>query len=163
MGYDAWDSKFAGKLDAHPGLIDNSALLKCKCNLTNYESFFNDNYFSSGSTQEVLKDHLLEKLDYTLLPKQAWDLLVSRYGLSQGSSPIPRFFNFVFWLVPYYFSLKTRYVVEYGTHVKHLKVEVYLIGFKLCVHPNVRDTKTYFFSRGVNIGECGNICMLCIT
>ena len=51
-------------------------------------------------------------------------------------------------------------MVEYGTYVKHLKVEVYLIEFKLCVHPNVSDTKTYFFSRAVNIGECGNICML---
>ena len=104
MGYDTWDLRFAGKLDAHPGPIDNSALFKCKCNLTSYESFYD--IFSSGSAQEILKDHLAEELDYSLLPKQAWNLLVSRYGLSQGSSPIPRFFNFAFWMVPYCFSLK---------------------------------------------------------
>ena len=105
MGYYAWDLRFAGKLDAHPGPIDNSALFKCKCNLTNYESFFND-IFSSGSAQEILKDHLMEELDYALLPKQAWDLLTSRYGLSQGSRPIPRFFNFSFWYQYFTVSLQ---------------------------------------------------------
>ena len=29
-------------------------------------------------------------LDYTLLPKSAWDLLVNWYGLSVGSQPIYR-------------------------------------------------------------------------
>ena len=48
-------------------------------------------------------------------------------------------------------------MVEYGTH---LKVEVYLIEFKLCFHSNVSDTKTCFFSRADSIGERGNICML---
>ena len=51
-------------------------------------------------------------------------------------------------------------MVEYGTSVKKLKVEVYLIEFKLCVHPNVSDTKTFFFSRADNIGECGNVYVL---
>ena len=50
--------------------------------------------FSSGSTQEVLKPNLMQDLDYSLLPKQAWDFLVSIYGLFQGSRPIPRLFNF---------------------------------------------------------------------
>ena len=50
--------------------------------------------FFSGSTQEILKDHLMEEVNYSLLPKQAWDFLVSIYGLSQGSRPIPRLFNF---------------------------------------------------------------------
>ena len=44
-------------------------------------------------------------------------------------------------------------MVEYGTYVKHLKVEVYCIEFRLCVHPNVNDTKTFSFSRADNIGE----------
>ena len=54
----------------------------------------------------------------------------------------------------------TRYVVEYGTRVKRLQVEVYLVEFKLCVHPNVNDTKSFSFSMADNIGECGNTCML---
>ena len=91
MGYNIWDLTFVGKLDAHPGPVDNSSLLKCKCNFTNVESFYNF-CIPSGSTQEILKDHLLEELDYDLLPKQAWDFLVSRYGLSQGSQPIPRLY-----------------------------------------------------------------------
>ena len=32
----------------------------------------------------------MEELDYGLLPKPAWDLLVSWYGLSVGSQPICR-------------------------------------------------------------------------
>ena len=92
MGYDTCDLNFTGKLDARPGPIDNSALFKCtcKCNLANDEYF--TMIFSSDLTQEMLKDHLVENLDYYLLPKQAWDFLVSRYGLSQDSRPIPRLF-----------------------------------------------------------------------
>ena len=40
-----------------------------------------------------------------------------------------------------------RRVVEYGTYVKHLKVEVYLVELKLCVHPHINETKVRFFSR----------------
>ena len=88
MGYDTWDLRSAGKLHAHPGPVDNSSLFKCKCNLR-IMSLFTIN-FSSGSTQEILKLHLMEELDYYLLPKQAWDFLVSIYGISHGSQPIPR-------------------------------------------------------------------------
>ena len=51
-------------------------------------------------------------------------------------------------------------MVEYGTYVKLVKVEVYLIEFRLCVHPNVNDTKTFFFSGADNISECGSIYVL---
>ena len=53
-------------------------------------------------------------------------------------------------------------MVEYGTYVKQLKVEIYLIEFKLCVHPHVSDTKISFFSKADNIGECGNTCTLIV-
>ena len=49
MGYDTWDLRSAGKLDAHPGSIDNAALFKCKCNLTNYESLFMIFFFRLNS------------------------------------------------------------------------------------------------------------------
>ena len=39
VGYDTLELKFAGKLNAHPGPIDNSSLLKCKWNFMNYELF----------------------------------------------------------------------------------------------------------------------------
>jgi ubiquitin carboxyl-terminal hydrolase 4/11/15 len=39
---------------------------------------------------EELKEHLMEELDYYLLPAAAWEMLVSWYGISKGSHPIPR-------------------------------------------------------------------------
>ena len=61
-----------------------------------------------------------------------------------------------------FFFKTTRNVVWYGTYDKHLKVEVYLIEFKLCVHPRVNNTRTFFFSRADSIGECtcGSVCTL---
>ena len=40
---------------------------------------------------DVLKEHLMEELDYALLPKPAWDKLSKWYGLSDGSRPIIRY------------------------------------------------------------------------
>ena len=55
-----------------------------------------------------------------------------------------------------------RCVVEFGNFVKHLKVEVYLIDLKLCVHPNINDYKTHSFSRldtiSKNNEKAYNIC-----
>lgn len=41
--------------------------------------------------------------------------------------------------------------MEYGTYVKHLKVEVYLFDLKTCVHPHVNDIKHMTFSRADTI------------
>lgn len=46
-----------------------------------------------------------------------------------------------------------RSVVEYGTYVKHLKVEVYLFDLKLCVHPQINELKVHSFSRADTIGK----------
>ena len=40
---------------------------------------------------DELKDHLMEELDYALLPEPAWNLLVRWYGLSAESRPIVRY------------------------------------------------------------------------
>ena len=50
-----------------------------------------------------------------------------------------------------FFSL--RYVVEYGVYWTQIKVEVYLVGFKLCVHPQINELKVDFFSRACTIGK----------
>jgi ubiquitin carboxyl-terminal hydrolase 4/11/15 len=113
-GYDNWDQYSAGKENANPGPIDNS------------------NLFKNANTDQ-LKDHLMEELDYSLLPKPAYEKLVHWYGLSPGSKPI------------------CRRVVEFGTYVKHLKVEVYLFDLKLCVHPNINETTSIPFSRADTI------------
>lgn len=64
-----------------------------------------------------IKDHLIDELDYVLLPEEAFQLLVKWYGLTEGQQPI------------------TRNVVEYGMFVKNCKVCInvllnYLIGIQ---------------------------------
>ena len=76
----------------------------------------------------------MEELEYTLVPEETWELLVERYGLSDGSQPIP------------------RKVVEYGLYMKHCKVEVYLLNFKLCLHPNLTEHICREFSRANTVG-----------
>ena len=46
-----------------------------------------------------------------------------------------------------------RNVVEYGSYVKHLKVEVYFTDLQLCVHPHTNDIKIRSFSRGDTISK----------
>ena len=46
-----------------------------------------------------------------------------------------------------------RRVVEYGTYVKHLKVEVYLIDLKLAIHPHLNEHKQHSFSRADTISK----------
>ena len=62
-------------------------------------------------------------------------------------------------------------MVEYGTYVKHLKVEVYLVELKLCIHPHLNEAKTRYFSRAALTSEltergvvvvvfCPSLCLL---
>ncbi len=46
--------------------------------------------------------------------------------------------------------------MEYGLYMKHCKVEVYLLEFKICIHPNVNDIKKREFSRADTVGEQGS-------
>ncbi len=46
-----------------------------------------------------------------------------------------------------------RRVVEYGLYMKHCKVEVYLMEFKLCVHPDLNAIRLREFSRSDTVGE----------
>lgn len=53
----------------HPGPIDNSPL-----------------FLPDGS----LREHLVEEMDYKLLPVEAWNLLLQRFGITSGQEPIER-------------------------------------------------------------------------
>ena len=77
----------------------------------------------------------MEDLDYSLVPEEVWKKFVSWYGIEESSRPIP------------------RRVVEHGLYVKHSKVEVYLVKFKLALHPDVDSVKTKTFSREDTVGE----------
>lgn len=39
---------------------------------------------------QALKDHLIDELDYVLVPTEAWNKLVSWYGCLEGQRPIVR-------------------------------------------------------------------------
>jgi hypothetical protein len=46
-----------------------------------------------------------------------------------------------------------RKVVEHGLYMKHCKVEVYLLEFKLSLHSRQNDVITKQFSRASSVGE----------
>ncbi|XP_070394714.1 ubiquitin carboxyl-terminal hydrolase 15-like isoform X6 [Dermacentor albipictus] len=117
VGYDSWEtSNDIGEQTTHPGPIDNSPLLK------------EDN---SGET----KDHLIDDLDFLLLPQEAWDKMVAWYGLMPDQSPLP------------------RKVIEIGLFVKNCKVEVYPVEFKLCTNSNMDQFVTRRFSKVDTIAQ----------
>ncbi|KAJ7399050.1 ubiquitin specific peptidase 4 [Pitangus sulphuratus] len=106
-------SLFPGPVDnasLFPGPIDNSAL------------------FDDPETQS-LKEHLIDELDYVLVPTEAWNKLVAWYGCIDGQQPI------------------VRKVVEYGLFVKHYKVEVYLLELKLCESSDPDNVVSCHFSK----------------
>jgi ubiquitin carboxyl-terminal hydrolase 4/11/15 len=107
----------AGEESANPGPIDNANLFK-------------------NHTSDELKKDLMEYVDYSLIPKPAYDLLVSWYGLSRGSRHICR-----------------CVVAEFGIFVKCLIVEVYLCDLRLCIHPNINNIKLIPFSRADTVSE----------
>uniref|UniRef100_M4ABG9 Ubiquitin carboxyl-terminal hydrolase n=1 Tax=Xiphophorus maculatus TaxID=8083 RepID=M4ABG9_XIPMA len=114
VGYDSWDMYNVGERSLYPGPIDNSGL------------------FSDQETQ-ALKEHLIDELDYVLVPTEAWNKLVSWYSCLEGQRPI------------------VRKVVEHGMFVKHCKVEVYLLELSLCENDNMENVITRHFSKADTI------------
>ncbi|XP_078270332.1 ubiquitin carboxyl-terminal hydrolase 4 isoform X1 [Rhinoraja longicauda] len=114
VGFDNWDMYNVGERGMFPGPIDNSGL------------------FEEVDSQ-VLKEHLIDELDYVLVPTEAWNKLVSWYACIEGQEPI------------------VRKVVEHGMFVKHCKVEVYLLELKLCENNNMDNVVTRHFSKADTI------------
>ncbi|XP_036374081.1 ubiquitin carboxyl-terminal hydrolase 15-like isoform X2 [Megalops cyprinoides] len=114
VGFDSWDRYQMGDQNVYPGPVDNSGLLK------------------DGDVL-VLKEHLIDELDYILVPTEGWNKLVSWYGLTDNQEPI------------------ARKVVEQGMFVKHCKVEVYLTELKLCEDRNMENVVTRRFSKADTI------------
>ncbi|XP_036375809.1 ubiquitin carboxyl-terminal hydrolase 15-like isoform X2 [Megalops cyprinoides] len=114
VGFDSWDKYQMGDQNVYPGPVDNSGLLK------------------DGDALS-LKEHLIDELDYILVPTEGWNKLVSWYGLTESQEPI------------------ARKVVEQGMFVKHCKVEVYLTELKLCEDSNMDNVVTRRFSKADTI------------
>ncbi|NWV01188.1 UBP4 hydrolase, partial [Upupa epops] len=114
VGFDSWDMFGTGDPGLFPGPIDNSRL-------------FND------TETQTLKEHLIDELDYVLIPTEAWNKLVMWYGCIDGQQPI------------------VRKVVEYGVFVKHYKVEVYLPELKLGESSDPHNLISCHFSKADTI------------
>ncbi|XP_036189465.1 ubiquitin carboxyl-terminal hydrolase 4 isoform X4 [Myotis myotis] len=114
VGFDSWDVYNVGEHNMFPGPIDNSGL------------------FSDPESQ-TLKEHLIDELDYVLVPTEAWNKLINWYGCVEGQQPI------------------VRKVVEYGLFVKHCKVEVYLLELKLCENSDPTNMRSCHFSKADTI------------
>ena len=65
-----------GDASVHPGPIDNSPL-------------FDPESEEAGE----LREHLLDELDFVLLPEDSWALLVANFSLTPGQEPIARKVN----------------------------------------------------------------------
>uniref|UniRef100_A0A8C9YFF6 Ubiquitin carboxyl-terminal hydrolase n=1 Tax=Sander lucioperca TaxID=283035 RepID=A0A8C9YFF6_SANLU len=114
VGFDSWDMYNVGERSLYPGPIDNSGLF-------------------SDQESQALKEHLIDELDYVLVPTEAWNKLVSWYDCLEGQRPI------------------VRKVVEHGMFVKHCKVEVYLLELNLCENDNMDNVVTRHFSKADTI------------
>ena len=51
------------------------------------------------------------------------------------------------------FVCACRRVVEHGMYMKHCKVEVYLMEFKLSIHPRYDQVTSKPFSKGDSVGK----------
>ncbi|XP_064417656.1 ubiquitin carboxyl-terminal hydrolase 15 isoform X3 [Latimeria chalumnae] len=114
VGFDSWDKYQMGEQNVYPGPVDNSGLLK-------------------DDDPQSLKEHLIDELDYILVPIEGWNKLISWYALTESQEPI------------------ARKVVEQGMFVKHCKVEVYLTELKLCENGNMNNVIIRRFSKADTI------------
>ncbi|XP_053233347.1 ubiquitin carboxyl-terminal hydrolase 4 isoform X1 [Podarcis raffonei] len=119
VGFDSWDLYNVGEPNLFPGPIDNSGLF-------------------ADSEAQTLKEHLIDELDYVLVPTEAWNKLVNWYGCIEGQKPI------------------VRKVVEYGLFVKHCKVEVYLLELKLCQNSDPANLMSSYFSKADTVATIEN-------
>ena len=83
---------------AHPGRIDNSALFNSQqqsatSNGNGEDVAMEDEAAVAASSFSDIRAHMMEELDYVVVPEEAWDLLVKDFGLTQGQTPIARKVN----------------------------------------------------------------------
>ena len=127
--YLAWEESLVNSTrnvrddSANPGPIDNKPLWK-----------------ENGSD---IREHMIEEIDYVLVPDLAWDMLVAEFGLKdnvEGTS-----------------SAVKRNVIEDGMFEKQLKVEVYLIELQVAENSNMGEQKMKKFSRTDTLAEVQNV------
>ncbi|XP_008121305.2 ubiquitin carboxyl-terminal hydrolase 4-like [Anolis carolinensis] len=120
VGFESWDLYYAGKPDYYPGPIDNAKL------------------FEDSETQ-TLKKYCMDKVDYEVIPIEAWNKLVNWYGCTEGQRPIE------------------RKVVEYGKYFKYCRVEVYPSELKPSQNNDSTDHISSYFDPVEDSAEDGGI------
>merc|ERR1719347_1827935 len=86
-----------------------------------------------------IREHMIDEMDYVLVPEEAWDMLVAEFSLEdnlEGGSTAVK-----------------RKVVEHGMFVKQFKVEVYYIEFQLAENSNLEEQKKKKFSKSDTLEE----------
>eukprot|EP00092_Neocalanus_flemingeri_P109201 GFUD01140324.1.p1 GENE.GFUD01140324.1~~GFUD01140324.1.p1 ORF type:complete len:755 (+),score=238.16 GFUD01140324.1:195-2459(+) len=116
--FDSGGGEF-GEESANPGPVDNKPMFK-----------------EDGSD---IREHMIDELDYVLVPEEAWVLLDDKFGISEGQEAVK------------------RKVVEHGMFVKHCKVEVYYIEFQLAENSNLEETKKKKFSKSDTLEQIQNV------
>ncbi|XP_052228485.1 uncharacterized protein LOC127842801 isoform X2 [Dreissena polymorpha] len=110
VGFETRDHFNVGEDSANPGHIDNSPLFEDDANTK-------------------LKEHLIDTLDYILIPAEGWDRLLTWYSMAEGQEPLP------------------RKVIEEGVYSKARKVEVYPWHLKVAENSTPDNTVLMQFSR----------------
>ena len=62
-----------GDVSANPGPVDNSPLFK-----------------NDPEEPNELREHMIDELDFVLVPDEAWQLLVDEFNITPGQEPIAR-------------------------------------------------------------------------
>ncbi|KFD53791.1 hypothetical protein M513_05297 [Trichuris suis] len=130
--YAAWSNfispSISGDLEcSRPGPIDNKDILK-----------------ESSNSVELL-DSLEESVDYVLIPKEAWQQLVLKYGIKENQKPVER---------------KVIHVISSATHKGMLQVEVYLLVLFIHLQADPTVIKRVTLSQTSTFSNSFNMCFL---
>uniref|UniRef100_A0A5S6QVM2 Ubiquitin carboxyl-terminal hydrolase n=1 Tax=Trichuris muris TaxID=70415 RepID=A0A5S6QVM2_TRIMR len=109
---------------SQPGPIDNKDILK------------------ESSTTGELMDALEESTDYVLIPKDAWQRLVAKYGIKENQKPVER---------------KVIHVISSITNKGVLQVEVYLLVLFVHLQADPTIMKRVTLSQTSTYGDLENI------
>jgi ubiquitin C-terminal hydrolase len=122
LGYESMPSpsSAAEKLDPtqHPGPIDLSPLLDPE---------------RAEDRPDQIKKHLVEEMDYSLVPEELWNGLVEDFGLLEGQAPVKRIAR------------------ETGLFLKQVRIETYLTSFNLCLQSDMDTFVDRQFSKADNL------------
>ena len=78
-----------GDISANPGPVDNSPLFK-----------------NDPEEPSELREHMIDELDFVLVPDEAWQLLVDEFNITPGQEPIARKVKIIIMLCNLIFNLK---------------------------------------------------------